>query len=359
MSSCMASIPQPADSFAKMFYYVRIISHRENGRENGLMAKTMIVSILILVYFLVPQAHGEETRGGLVMAFDDGYPSWNTIIAPELHKAGGTATGFVNNQRIHAGHLRFSDLRDLQNRYGWEIGTHTYHHFHAPDFIKRKGVEAWTKEELDASLNELATEGLKVQSLAFPFNDSNETVEKTVMKKARNFRRYRMFPMFDYKVRDGSYPAAPFEIGNYVPIELVIQWIDFARQQNRFVFLYGHKVLPDEEFITGEVASVSGNNISFGKTTGSVKKDVELCIAPDSRRRIVGPPIRVLSIENEAVAVSRSDMQNLTKAGATFIIGECYGIQVSYFRKLINYAAGKVPFYTVSQALEKVYSSQR
>jgi hypothetical protein len=52
-------------------------------------------------------------------------------------------------------------------------------------------------------------------------------------------------------------------------------------------------------------------------------------------------------------------MENLTKAGATFIIGECYGIQVSYFRKLINYAAGKVPFYTVSQALEKVSSSQR
>lgn len=323
------------------------------------MVKTMIICFIVLAWLFPPTAHSEEARGGVAMAFDDGYPSWKTIIAPELQKVGGVATGFVNNQRIHSGHLQFADLRDLQNKYGWEIGTHTYHHFRAPDFIKRKNTGSWIKEELEASLNELTSEGLKVESLAFPFNDSNEDVEKIALRKVKNFRRQRMFPMFDYNVKDGSYPAASFEIASYVPLELVFQWIDFARQQNRFVFLFGHKVLADDEFVTGEVVSALDKTIRVGKTTGSLKRDVELCMVPDSRRRMTGPPIKVQDIDNDVVTLSRNDMQNLTKPGAAFIMGECYGTQASYFLKLINYAAGRVPFYTVSKALERVSFSQR
>ena len=318
------------------------------------MIRVMATCFIIFTIFFTAPLWGEEEKAGCIsLAFDDGYPSWTAIIAPEIKKAGGTATGFVNNQRVRPGILTFADLRDLQNNYGWEIGTHTYHHFHAPDYVKQKGMAVWLKDELDTALTGLASEGLKAHALAFPFNDSNAAVEKEAMKKVESFRRQNAFPILTNNLRDGSYPSTSFEIASYVPVELMFQWIDFARQQNRCIFLFGHKVLPDEEFLTGKVTSVSERTIGIGTTTGTVNKDAELCLVPDARRRLYGPPIKVISIENGTVTVSRNDMLLVAKEGSPFIIGECYATQLSYFRKLAEYAAGKLPFLTVSQALKK------
>jgi peptidoglycan/xylan/chitin deacetylase (PgdA/CDA1 family) len=313
----------------------------------------VIIQCFLLVTILTGSLYADEKKGGISLAFDDGYPSWTAIIAPEIKKVGGIATGFVNNQRVRPGILSYEDLRDLQNNYGWEIGTHTYHHFHAPDYVRQKGMGVWLKEELGASLEGLASEGLKVRSLAFPFNDSDPAVEKESMKKVANFRRQKDFPIPGNITKDGSYPAASFELASYVPIELMFQWIDFARQQDRSIFLFGHKVLPDEEFLAGTVASISEKTITVEKTTGAVKKDVELCLVPNTKRRIYGSPLKVTTVDDKTVTVSRTDMALLTKPGASFIVGECYAVPVSYFRQLVAYAAERLTFLTVSQALKK------
>ena len=127
--------------------------------------------ILLLAFFLASSyVHADEKKGGIVLAFDDGYPSWITIIAPELSSVGGVATGFVNNQRIKFGDIRFDDLLKLQDKYGWEIGTHTYHHYNAPAYVKQKGLPSWIKDELEASVTELRDHGLKIKSVVFPYN---------------------------------------------------------------------------------------------------------------------------------------------------------------------------------------------
>jgi hypothetical protein len=313
----------------------------------------VIIQCLLLITIFTGSLCAEEKKGSIVLAFDDGYPSWITVIAPEIRKVGGTATGFVNNQRIGSGILSYDDLRDLQNKYGWEIGTHTYHHFHAPEYVRQKGMTAWLKDELGASLEGLASKGLKAQSLAFPFNDSDPALEKEAMKKVTSFRRQKDFPITSSITKDGSYPAASFELASYVPMELMFQWIDFARQQDRTIFLFGHKVLPDEEFLTGTVGTISDRTITAEKTTGGVKKDVELCLVPNTHRRIYGTPLKVTSVENGVVTISRTDMAQLTKPGASFMVGECYAVPVSYLRALVAYAAERVSFLTVSQALQK------
>ena len=88
--------------------------------------------ILLICFILLgtmPSQGLTETRGGLVLMFDDGYPNWASTIAPELARVGGVATGYVCVFRVKSEKLTYADLHELQDCYGWEIGSHTYHHF--------------------------------------------------------------------------------------------------------------------------------------------------------------------------------------------------------------------------------------
>jgi peptidoglycan/xylan/chitin deacetylase (PgdA/CDA1 family) len=93
------------------------------------------------------------------MQFDDGWSSWRTQVAPLLARYGGRATGFVNNQHMRSGRITADDLRALQNDFGWEIGSHAYHHLNAVRFVQQRGLEAWKAEELVAALGELRGAG--------------------------------------------------------------------------------------------------------------------------------------------------------------------------------------------------------
>lgn len=311
----------------------------------------ILIGIFICVCLSVAQ--GGEKKGGIALAFDDGYPSWIDTIAPELAKVGGVATCFVNNQRIHNGHLSFTDLLILQNTYGWEIGTHTFHHFNAVEYVEKNGIDDWGKNELEKAVSELQSHDLKVLSIAFPFNMFNPELAGAVLRSLESFRHTDAYPIPDHKNSDGSYNAAPFDTSQFVPLELIYQWINFAHQQDRIVFLYDHKVLKDEEFYEGIVDSVSGREI-VSKNGVEIFGKNDFCLVPDTRRRIYGRPIKIERINGNTITTFRTDLQRVTTPGATFIVGPCYGVPLSYFRKLIDYASKKVVFYTVHDALNKL-----
>ncbi|MDQ7787658.1 MAG: polysaccharide deacetylase family protein [Thermodesulfovibrionales bacterium] len=317
----------------------------------------LLAFLLFLMHFISPlPVYPEENHGGIVIAFDDGYPSWINIIAPELSHVGGVATGFVNNQRINFGDLSFEDLRTLQNRYGWEIGTHTYHHFNAPSYIKQKGLPAWVSSELEDSVKELNAKGLKIQSIVFPYNAYSKELAKEVIKRFSSFRRDEVFAADDSIGRDGSIPGTDFDISFYVPLPQIFQWIDFVREQNKLLFLYGHKVLPDEEFFTGTVQSLSARSLVSDRNVELPSRN-DFCLVPDIRRRVY-MPVKVENIKGDTITVFQDDLSKMSETQASFIIGPCYGIQLSYFRKVISYAAEKLPFYTVSQAVQLMKKSQ-
>jgi peptidoglycan/xylan/chitin deacetylase (PgdA/CDA1 family) len=311
----------------------------------------------VIIHLLASFCFAEEKRGGIVIAFDDGYPSWTKIIAPELARVGGMATGFVNNQRIHFGDLSFEDLRALQNKYNWEIGDHTYHHFNAPIFVQQKGLSTWIKNELEASVLELQSQGLKIQSFVFPYNAFTKELSVEIMKRFKSFRRDEIFPVTDTINDNGSIPAGEIDISFYVPITLILEWIDFAKQQNKLLFLYGHKVLPDEEFFTGTVNSLSTRTlVSKEKINAISEKD--MCLVPDTKKRIYRP-VKVETMSGDTINTFQGDLTRMSETGATFIVGPCYGMQLSYFRRMIEYAAEHVPFYTVEQAVSKMKQSSK
>ena len=153
-----------------------------------LEAKRFIWGIVMLLV-LSPGLAEAKVQGGIVLMFDDGYSGWVSTIAPELARVGGVATAYVTLNSIRAEKLTYQDLRTLQDRYGWEIGTHTNHHFNPLEFVKRKGLAAWTSQELDAAIRELRRQGLEVRNLSFPFDATSPEIQTAVVRRLESFRR--------------------------------------------------------------------------------------------------------------------------------------------------------------------------
>ena len=118
----------------------------------------------------------------------------------------------------------------------------------------------------------------------------------------------------------------------------------------RFLFLFGHQVLPDSEFFTGRVESISEHTLVARGNLRSFSEP-DLYLVPDTSRRNSGLPIRVLGIEGNKIQVGRGDLTRLTEPGATFMLGPGYGIPLSNFREIIQYAAQRLKFYTVHQVV--------
>jgi hypothetical protein len=201
---------------------------------------------------------------------------------------------------------------------------------------------------------------LKVRSLVFPFNVYNQTLSEKVMEKFTTYRRRgEQFPLAEGKGADGSMPGKGIDLAGYIPLDLLLQWIEYAQSQNKMLFLYGHDVLPDEKFVEGRVASVTPNTIAAVDAVFFPEKE-GICLVPDKDLKAKGNPLRVQNIQGKEIKASPADLTQLTKPGATFILGPCYGTPLGYFQKFIAFAAPRVKFLTTAEALsgEAIPSSQ-
>lgn len=301
------------------------------------------IAILLLLYADSVNAGGKS--GSLVLAFDDGDESWVKTIAPELSAVGGRATFYISNSRIHEGIIGFEDLRILQDRYGFEIGTHTYHHYDAILYADVSGVSEWSRDELESSINELQAQGVKIRSMVFPFNKESEETRVEALKLVGSFRRYSPNPISDGISADGSLSARAVDFEHYVPLEQFMEWVDIAHRNNQVLALYGHRVLPDSEFESSVVGSVDERIIMANEKVRSTYSN-NLCLVPDNDRP-EKVSVKIDNIEGDAIRVRNGDMRRLTRPGIGFTIGPCRGMRLSDFRKFIGYAEKKLNFLTI------------
>jgi peptidoglycan/xylan/chitin deacetylase (PgdA/CDA1 family) len=310
---------------------------------------TRIALIMVAILGLIGTASGAGKQGGLVLQFDDGWTSWATVIAPELQAVGGKATGFVNNQNLRSGRITQKDLLDLQNTYKWEIGSHTWHHLNAPATIRKIGLAVWTEQELNKSLTELRALGLDVRSLAFPFNAYTPELSKAIYPLIETFRRSETLALTHSVAIDKSVPGTAIDMAHYVPLGLLIKWIDLAAQKNALLLLYGHRILPDSSFATGTVSVVSATALT-AELPVTLPEGSDWVLIPDISRRTMPPDyFRIQVIDGKVITVDRPNLTINTKPGATFLIGEAYSTRLSDFRAFVKYASEKVNFYTVHE----------
>jgi peptidoglycan/xylan/chitin deacetylase (PgdA/CDA1 family) len=288
------------------------------------------------------------------LQFDDGWTSWLTLVAPELARVGGRATGFVNNQYIHNGRISFGDLRALQNDFRWEIGSHTYNHLNAVRYAQQKGLKAWTDEQLGRSVAELSEAGLKVGNLVFPFNAYSPELGRAALARGiGSYRRADPFALAAGRREDGSLPGTAIDLTRHLPLALLKQWVDMAHERGQLLFLYGHRVLPDDAFAVGRVAEVSAHELRADADL-VLPTDEDVVLVPDLARRGTSNSIGGLSVvEGRLLRTPESspDLTRLTAPGSTFLIGPAYGMRLSDFVGLIEYAATRVEFYTVSDVV--------
>ncbi len=315
--------------------------------------KRILIFAFLIMFFTIIILFSAEKRGGIVLAFDDGYPCWIKTVAPALAEVNGVATIFVNNQRVHSGYLSFEDLRTLQNKYKWEINTHTYHHFDSVRYVEKYGLQKWIDEEVEASVKEFESNGIKkIRSLVFPFNSFNDITAGYVSKRFDSFRRYSPMPLTKSLFKDKSYPGTTIDLGYYVPLRQLKMWINFSRMQNKILFVYSHQVFSEEHYIRGTIKEV-GKDYIISNEKFTPLKDTALCLVPTVKTRIQDTDIKVVGFEEgNKVRVMSGHLDKITKPGEKFIVGPCYGMSYKYFKEFIEYASQKIPFYTLSQALE-------
>jgi peptidoglycan/xylan/chitin deacetylase (PgdA/CDA1 family) len=76
--------------------------------------------------FLVPK-QSTYPNGVCCLTFDDGFQSTYTKVAPIVQAVGGRATAYIiKNQVDTANFLTLAQMKDLQNTYGWAVGSHSY-----------------------------------------------------------------------------------------------------------------------------------------------------------------------------------------------------------------------------------------
>ena len=289
----------------------------------------------------------EEKKGGLCLQFDDGWSSWVTTIAPELKRVDGFATGFVNNQHMESGRITAGDLLSLQNDFGWEIGSHTFHHLNAPRFVKEYGIQKWMAEEFDPALAGLQSIGIDVRSLVFPFNAFTPELAEAVKGKVDSFRRADTLAMADGIRADGSLPGTSIDTTLYTPMTLIFEWIDMAHEQNSVLFLYGHRILPDSAFASGHVARVESDKLIAEEPVAPEFADDLVLVVNLEKRNRKPATYRITDIDGNTVTVDRDDLEDFAAEGDSFLIGPAYGTRLSDFRRLIEYASEKLTFYRV------------
>ena len=322
------------------------------------MRKTVRILIGLAAGWLASASLAEELRGGLALQFDDGWHSWATEVAPLLKAHGGVATCFVNDKYVKDGRITMDELRQLQDEYGWEIGSHTANHYNAPRYVQAKGLAAWLANELDPSLKLLREDGLRVNALVFPFNASTPEIAQAAMERVGSYRRVDSLALADGVRPDGSLPGTPIDTTQYAPIDLVKKWIDMAQRRDSVLFLYGHRILPDSAFTTGRVVAVSANTVTLDRPV-LLEAGEDYVLVPDLERRqsmqnvfavqgAAGSTVTVQELAPGAVAV-----------GNEVLIGPSYGTRRSDFEELLQYAAEHLHFYTIADVQAGKHRNRR
>ena len=316
----------------------------------GTMKRT-IQSILGLALLAIggwPRVSAAELRGGLALQFDDGWHSWLTEVAPLIKTYGGVASGFVNDKYVLDGRITLDELRSLQNDYGWEIGTHTANHQNAPRYVQINGLDAWLANELDPSLARLRTAGLRVDDLVFPFNASTPEIAKAALARGvGSYRRVDSLALAAGVRADGSLPGTSIDTAQYAPVDLIKKWIDLAQRRDEVLFLYGHRILPDDAFVAGRVVAVAGNVVTLDCPV-ELAEGEEYVLVPDaSRRQIAQSVIPVVSAGGTAVTVAEMPPDAVV-VGREVLVGPNYGTRRSDFEELLRYAAERLRFCTIA-----------
>ena len=168
------------------------------------------------------------------ITFDDGYLSTYNNALPVLNSRGLKATSFITTGFIGRPiYMNWTQVQYLQNKYGWEIGSHTVSHPELP-IVSLSQV----KTEVNYSKSILTSKGLAVTSFASPYGAYNNPVLIEVLKGYNLHRGFWDRDMLNEYPYDKS--VITVQSGNTAA--QVNAWVDQAIAEKRWVVLVFHDI---------------------------------------------------------------------------------------------------------------------
>lgn len=182
--------------------------------------------------------------------FDDGLGSALTAAAPTLQKYGITGTDYIITDCVgmvtvpntckadrNMVYMNWSQITQLQNNFGWEIGSHTKTH---PQLSTDKLTNAQLETELQSSKQTLNSHGFTANSFATPYGDYDNNVLAIASKYYTNHRGFwdvdnNVWPFNDMLINDMQVQAG-------VTVAQVESRIDQAIANNQWLVLTFHEV---------------------------------------------------------------------------------------------------------------------
>jgi peptidoglycan/xylan/chitin deacetylase (PgdA/CDA1 family) len=156
--------------------------------------------------------------------FDDGMQNALTQAAPTLKKYGLTGTSYVNTNCVgmttvpntcrantDVPYMTWDQITQLQNTYGWEIGSHTVNHVClvsvGDDCQATKLTAAQVDAELANSKATLAAHGFNATAFAPPYGDYDMSALAQIAKYYSSMRGFadtgnNPWPLGDYLIRN-------------------------------------------------------------------------------------------------------------------------------------------------------------
>jgi peptidoglycan/xylan/chitin deacetylase (PgdA/CDA1 family) len=205
-----------------------------------------LFTVFLLVFTLTMSTsttHAQTSTPMVSFTFDDGFLSTFTNALPVLSARDIPATAYVTTSWINSGTtgdnfpaMNWDQVTQLQNQYGWEIGSHTVTHPQL-NTLPLDQVD----QELVESKETLQSHGINATSFASPYGEVNDEV---VTESLKTYNSHRGF-VDRFDSRDNSYNNTNTKVQSIeesTSIDDVQSWIDQAMQTGQWLILVLHNV---------------------------------------------------------------------------------------------------------------------
>ena len=228
------------------------------------MCASKILVFTILILFIASSCsknvvdNRNDARGGFVLTFDDTFVHEWYSIHDVLEAYHAKSTFFITRFYNLTGE-EINLLHDLEKR-GNEVGSHSYSHINALEYIKNHSVKEYIESEIIPSLRELRDHGFNVTSFAYPFGENNEELNTEVLKYISIIRDVteiqrtkRTIPVKDIEEifynGDGARVLYGLDIDNNfdIPLNEIDESFKRARDNSEIIIFYAHKPVEKAE----------------------------------------------------------------------------------------------------------------
>ena len=209
------------------------------------------------------------TSGAKVsFTFDDGLASALAQAAPTLAKYGYAGTdyvitncvGMLNPNSCAAdgtkNYMTWDQITQLQNTYGWEIGSHTQNHPLTAAADNPSLTDAQLDAEMSGSLAALKAHGFNPTDFASPYGDYDNRSLAAIAKYYNSHRTFQddvqpaaaelsnTFPYYSPRNTSpyNNYLLTVKEVQGNVSVATVKSYIDQAKANNQWLILVFHEV---------------------------------------------------------------------------------------------------------------------